>query len=265
MEVQITGNSKGQTSRLQSDVTAGLIGMPEPIGFESPASWLARAALSQGVSPRELLAHFGFHKRVDPDLFMTEEVAHRLLNACQLSSRKFDFAVHMFANLKRIDPAGKIFLLERKNSAEYRYCPVCLYLSRTKHFMVHWRFRAWRHCPLHHCMMEESCMQCGAMVQLPTDLLSAGPDNKGIAFLDQCRLCGHKLSSHWDKVYGTVDQSSVSEWKWSQVANGRATLAAIYHGELRYVHGPEGTHGLRDLLVLNRRGLIPNRSFGRVK
>lgn len=263
MEIQISGGTKGRTSRLQSVAAASLIGMPEPIGFESPASWLARAALSQGVSPRELLVHFGFHNRVDPDLFMTEKVAHRLLDACQLSSEKFDFAVHLFANLKHIDPVGEIFLLKWKKSAEYRYCPVCLHLSKTKHFMVHWRFRAWRHCPLHHCMMEESCMRCGALVLLPTDLMSAGPKKKGIAFLDRCRVCDHKLSSHWDKVYGTVDQSSVSEWKWSQFVNGRATLAALYHGELRYVHGPEGSHSLRDLLKLDRRGLIPNRNISK--
>ena len=259
----MTGDSKRQTSRLQSDGAASLVGIPEPIGFESPASWLVRAALSQGVSPRELLAHFGFHKRVDPDLFMTEKVAHRLLNACQLPSEKFDFAVHMFSNLKIIDPVGQIFLLERKHSAEYRYCPVCLHFLRTKHFMVHWRFRAWRHCPLHHCMMEERCVKCGALVLLPTDLMSAGPEKKGIAFLDRCLVCDHKLSSHWDKVYGTVDQSSVSEWKWSQFVNGRATLAALYNGKLRYVNGPEGSHGLRDLLKLDRRGLIPNRNISK--
>jgi hypothetical protein len=235
--------------------------MPEPIGFESPASWLARAALSQGISPKELLAHFGFHRRVDPDLFMTEKVAHRLSATCQIPPEKFDFAVHMFANLTSIDPGGEIFLLERKHLAEYRYCPVCLHLSRTKHFMVHWRFRAWRHCPLHHCMMEECCLQCGALVQLPTDLMNAGPEKKGIAFLDRCRVCGHRLSSHWDKVCGTVDQYSVSEWKWSQLVNGRATLSAIFHRELRYAHGPDGMHGLRDLLKLDRRGLIPNRNI----
>lgn len=264
MESQSTGDSKGRTNRSHSAASDFLIGMPEPIGFESPASWLARAALSQGVSSRELLAHFGFKKRVDPDCFMTKKVAHRILAACQLPSDKFNFALHMFANLRSIDPAGEIFLLERKKHlAGYRYCPVCLHLSRTKHFMLHWRFRAWRHCPLHHCMMEEICLQCGALVQLPTDLMSAGPEKKGIAFLDQCRVCGQKLSTHWDKVYGTVDQSSVSEWKWSRLVNGRATLAAIYHGELSYVHGPKGMHGLRDLLKLDRRGLIPNRNISK--
>lgn len=169
----------------------------------------------------------------------------------------------MFKNLKIIDPTGKIFLLKQHQMAEYRYCPVCLHLSRTKHFMVHWRFRAWRYCHLHFCMMEDCCLNCGTLVQLPANLMRAGPEKNGIAFLDQCRVCGHKLSSHWDKVYGTVDQYTVSAWKWSQITNGRATLAALYHGELRYLDGSEGVHGLRDLLQLDRRGLIPNRHFCR--
>ena len=260
MEPRSTGDSQGRTNRSHSDAADFLIGIPEPIGFESPASWLARAALSQGVSPKELLAHFGFHKKVDPDLFMTGKAAMRISVVCQLPLGKFDFAVRMFDNLKSIDPTGEIFLLERKQLAEYRYCPVCLHLSRTKHFMVHWRFRAWRHCPLHRCMMEDSCPRCGSLVQLPTDLMNAGPEKQGIAFLDQCGVCGHKLSRHWDQVWGLVDQYSVSDWKWSQLVNGRATLSAIYHRELRYAQGSDGTHGLRDLLKLDRRGLIPNRS-----
>jgi hypothetical protein len=47
---------------------------------------------------------------------------------------------------------------------------------------------------------------CSAAVSLPTELLKAGPDGKGIAYLDLCRLCGLKLSSHWDSVLGTVDE-----------------------------------------------------------
>lgn len=259
-----TGGSKERTVPLFLEVVT-LIGIPAPIGFESPASWLTRAALSQGVSPRKLLEHFGFDRKVDPDLFLLEKVAQKLLIECQLPFETFDFAVHVFKNLRSIDPIGEIFLLGKNQLAEYRYCPVCLHLSRTKHFMVHWRFRAWRHCPLHRCMMEENCLSCGALVQLPTDMLSAGPEKKGIAYMDLCRVCGQKLSSHWEKVFGTVDQSSVSEWKWSQLLNGRATLAAVYHGELGYMNGPEGMHGLRDLLKLDRRGLIPNRYFEGMK
>lgn len=204
MKSRSTLDGKGRTNQVHSDAADFLIGIPEPIGFESPASWLARAALSQGVSPRELLAHFGFHRRSDPDLFMTEKVAHRISIACQISPEKFCFAIHMFKNLQSIDPAGEIFLMGTKRVAEYRYCPVCLHFLRTKHFMVHWRFRAWRYCPLHHCMMEEGCSHCGASVQLPVDLINAGPEKKGVAYLDRCRVCEHKLTSQWDKVCGTI-------------------------------------------------------------
>jgi len=114
MGVLSSQDNKAQARRLGTDAVDFLIGIPEPIGFETPASWLARAALSQGVSPKELLAYFGFHRTVDPDLFMTGKAAQRISVVCQLPQGKFDFAVRMFENLKSIDPTGDIFLLEKK-------------------------------------------------------------------------------------------------------------------------------------------------------
>ena len=110
-------------------------------------------------------------------------------------------------------------------------------------------------------MMENSCRSCGAAVSLPIELLKAGPDEKGLAYLDMCRLCGLRLSSHWETVLGTVEQRSVTPWQWSQMMNGRALLSALYHGEVKYHDNPRRSHALRDLLKLKRRMLLPSRHF----
>jgi hypothetical protein len=251
----------GSEKLMQIETVERLVGIPPLIGFESPASWLTRAALSQGVSPWLLLKHLNLHPRADLDLALREKLAEKIVTVCQLDPNSFQFATKIYRNLKKIDPDGRNFLLDSDSPVSYRYCPVCMHRSRVKHFMVHWRFLAWVYCPLHQCMMEDSCRSCGAAVSLPNELLKAGPDGKGIAYLDLCSLCGFKLSSHWESALGTVDQRSVTPWQWSQMMNGRALLSALYHGEVRYHSDPGRLHGVKDLLKIQRRMLLPSQHF----
>ncbi len=243
------------------DLECQLIGIPRPVGFESPVSWLARAALSQGTGVNELLRLFNVRRTGDIDLNMSGATLAMIASRCSLPAEDFGLSLRMFVNLRRIDPQGRVFLMSKNRSPRYRYCPVCLHQSRTKHFMLHWRFTAWRHCHLHKCLMDEQCRACGESVVLPTDMLTAGPEKSGIASLDLCMKCGHRLSSHWMSAFGTIDEHKVSDWEWSQLVRGRALLAAIYHGGVFYAQGMDGKQSIRELLKLERKGLFPNKNF----
>lgn len=244
-----------------SDAWAQLVGVPRLIGFESPGSWLSRAALSQGVTPGELLEYFGVCKRADPDLFLTDASLAFITSRCGLPAEDFAFAMKMFDRLKRVDPEGKIFLLRQQRLATSSYCPVCLYQLRVKHLMVHWRFQAWRYCPLHGCMMEDRCRACGEELSVPAEMLLGGPQKEGIAYLDHCMACGHQLSAHWKSVYASVKLDLLSTWARGQLGRGRALLSALHHGKLKYQPEEIPVHDLSDLLLWERMGLIPKKGF----
>lgn len=238
-----------------------LVGLPAMEAFESLASWIARAALSQGVRASELIQFLGLHNAKDVDLSLSEQSVKAIEDRSYLPGSSFLFARHIFANLMRIDPEGTQFLLFHDRRPQYRYCPVCLDQAQTKHFMVHWRFRAWRYCPLHNCLMETSCRKCNSPVLLPVDMLTAGRQGEGIAYLDTCMSCGNKLSKHWKSVLGAINTTTTSEWERMQLSNGRAVLAALYFGNVRYVSGLTGDRDLLELKGLAKGGHIPNMSF----
>lgn len=222
---------------------------------------MSRAALSQGTSVYELQKFFGLPAHGDPDLSWSEQLLARISTQCQLPAEDFRFAMRMFASIEKIDPCGQRFLLKEKRKAIYRYCPVCLHQLRVKHFMVHWRFSVWRYCPLHDCMMEDSCSKCGQKIQLPTDMLTGRGEKMGIPCLGQCSGCGHRLSAHWKHAMSTVTRSTTSEWEWAQLSRGRTFLSAIYHGSFNYAKAYANDQGLEELLQLERSGLLPNRNL----
>ena len=240
---------------------SALVGVPSIIGFESPASWISRAALSQGATSKEFLEFLGVPKATDPDLILTQNMLTTIESTCGVPVHKFWFAKRMFDNLQKVDSSGKTFLLRVGRSAAYRYCPVCLHTLKTMHFMVHWRFNVWRYCPLHGCLMEDSCRACGRAILLPAEMLTAGPKKEGVAYLDSCMGCGRRLASHWVSVFGKVERKSVTMLEWTQLLRGRASLAAVYYDGLGSLEGTGAHNGLDALLIWEEKGLLPTGSF----
>jgi hypothetical protein len=239
---------------------AVLFGVSSPIELESPASWITRAALSQGASPQEFCKFLGINYRRDPDLCFTREVIRNVSVKCGINPRAFDFGRHMFTGLMSFDRKGDRFLLFGKKGARYRYCPVCLKEQTIKHFPVHWRFKAWRHCPLHDCLMEDRCRSCGMHVELPAHLMDGGPDQSGVAFLHQCAACATPLSNHWKKVAGILNKGVLDSKEQSALAQGRAVLAAIYQRCL-YYSGIKQKCRMKTLVNLAKSGAIPHENF----
>lgn len=239
---------------------AVLHGVPSPTELESPASWLTRAALSQGASPQEFCKFLGINYRRDLDLCFTREVIRNVSAKCGLNPRAFDFGRHMFTGLMSFDRKGDKFLLVGKTGARYRYCPVCLKEQTIKHFPVHWRFKAWRYCPEHDCLMEDRCRSCGMHVELPAHLMDGGPDQSGVAFLHQCVACANPLSKYWLKVTGILNKG-VLDWGERLALNqGRAVLAAVYQRRL-YYSGINQKYRMKALVGLAKSGVIPHENF----
>jgi DNA-directed RNA polymerase subunit N (RpoN/RPB10) len=214
-----------------SEVKQELFGVPAPYEFESPASWISRAALSQGVRVGELLHLFGVKKFADFDMELSAKKAPIIAETCGVPVLTFSFAERMFSALRSIDQTGKIFLLPfGDKSSRYRYCPGCLHDQRIKHFPLHWRFKHWRYCPIHQCLMEDRCLHCGSNVTLSADMFYSGPKRGGVAFLDRCLKCEKKMSSHWDKVQGLTDEDLLDLDAMDQLQVGRFVLSALYHG-----------------------------------
>lgn len=166
-----------------------LVGLPSAIQFESPSSWLSRAALSQGVTVLELLDHVGWRPAGDFDLMFSLlyrdglppelpmwaglEVARRVLVGHQLVGCRPEGL--LVADLRRRGRSSfGLYLLGGKR-ARYRFCPLCLDADFTPFVRQEWRFDCWRYCPVHGCLLCDRCSRCGRAVELPASLVRAGP------------------------------------------------------------------------------------------
>ena len=238
-----------------------LVGVPPIEPFESFASWISRAALSQGVVVPDLLEHLGIKRKVDMDIGLTRRHIQHAANLTGQDQGRFWLVHHMFSTLRSFDPCGEKFLLFFDDVPCYRYCPVCLHQQTVSHFPLHWRFCGWRHCPLHNCMMDDRCRNCGMHVRLPRNLMSGGPKKEGVAYLHQCFSCEYNLAAHWKSVNGTAFGDVVKPSERIAMDQGRAVLSALYHGYFSYVGQSNRRYSLKGLLGFERSGNLPHFGF----
>ncbi|WP_177136230.1 TniQ family protein [Hydrogenophaga aromaticivorans] len=234
-----------------------LLGIPKKIDFESPASWLSRAALSQGVSIKEFRKFITLHQKADADMAFTQKYVRHVAKVTNQAARDFEFVQYVLTSLRILDRHGGEYLLGDNLNARYRFCPVCLAEQRIKVFALEWRFKAWRWCPLHQCMMRDRCPHCRAFPTLPGDMLNAGLGRAGIATLDRCLCCGELLETGWQSVMNTFDSSLLNPWGEALMNNGRAVLSALACRKIR-IKGEEGEFSLSALRRIQRYGLLPH-------
>lgn len=237
-----------------------LVGVPGIQPFESPASWMARAALSQGINIKEFKKFIGMHRKADPDISFTQKYTRHVASVTGVNYKEFSFIQHMLTGLRQIDRHGTVFLLGSAQAAQYRFCSVCLAKDRTKTFPLHWRFKCWRWCPLHDCLMMERCPHCKSLVYLPQDMFMGGPKKAGVASLDRCLSCGKRLNAGWTTIINSLDLSLVPPWEQSLMDNGRAVLAAIYYRRVE-LYGEQGAFSFSSLKRIQKNGLLPHRYF----
>lgn len=240
------------------EVDQELVCVPAPEPFESPASWLSRLALSQAATVWAVLAHLKIDLRGDIDIQFAACDLDRVARLCGIPESSFSFMRYMFSQLQRIDARGEVYLLSHDTFARYRFCDRCLKEQRTPYFPLHWRFKAWRWCPLHTCLMRDHCPRCKAILVLPIDLLHAGRRRAGVAYLSSCAVCGARLTNKPKAVRFEPARNNLTVKEHLLLANGRALLAALYHNEFGISSKPE-RYPLRGLYQLERNGHLPHK------
>jgi len=235
-----------------------LVGIPSLYQDESPASWLTRAALTQGVRVESLMSHLMLPKSSDPDLAMNGMVLWQAATLAGIKTSEFKFAEHMFSGLKKIDPKGHRFLLWTKNgNPRYRFCPFCLNEAYIKYFPLHWRFSAWCWCPKHDCLMYEYCPHCNNEISLPGSMFFAGKNKIGVPYLNRCLKCGERLDDNLNFIPHPIADGLTKDWDQISIENGRAVLSAIFHRKFS-LSNKSSEQPLIKLLNLKNMGILPH-------
>lgn len=237
-----------------------LVGVPPLLTFEGPASWLSRTALSQGATIRDLCKYLGLEAGADPDIAFSAAAVKRVAALTAQPVNSFAFIRHMLIGLRELDTTGTEYLLSDRGRARYRFCGACLAKPGLKSFPLHWRFKAWRWCPEHNCMLLDRCPHCLSNVYLPGEMLTAGKDREGVAQLDHCLVCAQKLSFGWKTQVETLDLSITAPWEATLLNNGRAVLAALLRRHFR-MEGEREKFSLRSLRRIQKQGLMPHDHF----
>lgn len=235
-----------------------LVRVPSHQLMESPASWLTRVALSQFTTTKELRSLCKLGAKIDPDMWCVTRPFEDVAAALGAGQGTFSLVNRVLNHLHEIDPSGSRFLLGPEKAPRYRFCPVCLLEDEVKYFRIEWRFLCWLWCPLHMCKLLDACPACAKPVQLPADLISAGPKGWGSAALDRCLSCEAVLTVGAHGHAGTIDFSDLTEWERCLLMNGRSVLAALLEGWF-VVSGEHvaDRKNIKELRSLDKQGLIP--------
>ncbi len=234
-----------------------LLDVPDHQEMESPSSWLMRVAFRQVVAPRELARYLGVGIGVDCEMAFAKLSFQSLASAHTSAAGTFRHVDLLMERLKKVDPYGERFLLRHNSVAYHRFCAACLATDRVKYFRLEWRFKCWRWCPKHSCLLLDCCPHCGTRASLPKDMCDAGPDGLGVATLDRCMHCAELLTTNWQASVDTLAQELTTPWEQALLNNGRAALAALVLGKVQ-VQGEEKPHGLRRLKSIERQGFLPH-------
>ncbi len=200
--------------------------VPAVIGTESLASWLSRLALAQGCTIHQI-SKFLKIKHQDIDLFLSTNTPNALATACNLHPDEFIVIRRVMFQLQQINHAGSLFLLTYDGLPRSRYCPLCLKSDPTPYFRLEWRFDPWRWCPVHSCLLEDSCPNCHGLIRTPFNMINAGPGRCGIPTLCHCHSCAQSLLTVAPLV---VDMHKLPSEMQKLLTNGRAFLASLYFG-----------------------------------
>lgn len=203
--------------------------VPTPFVLEAVSSWLSRLALSQGCSMRELLHFLDLRRDVDLDLVLRGEALEELRRRCSLPFDAFGFAELVMDGFHYAKLNTSRLLTDQHEGPRFRYCPACIgRQGRAQGVMwIYWRFRDWRYCPVHLCLMEERCFRCRAQVRFPRDMASSQAGLDGYASQQRCQDCSADLSAAQAVRVHLFAPGQLSEREAVGLSAGRAFVATL--------------------------------------
>lgn len=203
-------------------------GVPAPFEFEAPSSWLTRLAFAQGLgSMGELLRFLDLPAGDDLDWHLQGRPLQVLLERCNLPSQSFAIAAHVMRGARASGIGVRRLLLGKDNSSRFRYCPCCLADRRVAHLDIHWRFKCWRMCPVHNCVMMDTCPNCPCVLEHPCLLDATHAGRSGHSTLGRCPKCCTLLSGPEVRRLAAEYTQILSKQDMLYAENGRAVLSAL--------------------------------------
>lgn len=170
-------------------------GMVEPLRDEAPSSWMCRLALAQGCSIGEMLDFLGLTVGSDVDLLLRGPRLAELRRRCNLSASAFALADLIMGRVGAAALGSDVLYRCGPRVPRFLFCPVCLGQGQPRTLSIYWRFLDRRYCPLHSCLMETNCYQCGMHLQYPHDMAKYPAGKLGFASQHRCQFCGAELSA----------------------------------------------------------------------
>lgn len=208
-----------------------LYGVPPPQLLEAPSSWLCRIALHQGEPLGALLQALGLSPQRCLDVQFCAE-AERLAPHLGGIPERMTLSVLILRRALQLGPAGHELLHtgEGAGPSAFRYCPECFGCQREPHVPVHWRLAPWVYCPVHECLLSESCRHCGSPSSLPVDLFNVSRQGAHVAALSRCGHCGLAMTDPVPALKLARHSGALKATAWCRIDNGRALVAALQRG-----------------------------------
>ncbi len=177
--------------------TSLLLVRPAPLEDEALTSWVARIAWDNGyLCTRQLLRTMGrtVSSSTDLDLHAPARIVDFLMRSTGQSEQVIQqmtlssvFARQEIASFEHWHPHWYLHLKspgKRSIVPRTSFCRLCMQ-ENVKHLRKTWRLSWVTHCAVHDCMLQDSCSQCGAVVE--TGVLRQRP-----VYL--CEVCSAQLT-----------------------------------------------------------------------
>lgn len=202
-------------------------GLPMPLTFEAPSSWLSRLALMQGQPLNQLTSYLSLKTARDLDVFIAQRGLNQLRQCCSLPPNAFSVTEGLLGSRSKIALINDRLRRDARGKAAFAYCPPCLRSQLTPHLAIHWRFIDWRYCPLHSCLMESRCSVCLTEPVFPTDMAYSTAGNEGHATQRRCQSCTFDLASTKPTFIDLPKLKAAHPMEAHWLMNGRALLAVL--------------------------------------
>lgn len=233
-----------------------LCGVPSAMPRESISSWLSRLALSQGESLPVIARYCKIKLVPDFDLMTIKPHIRRMSLIAGIPLKTFSDAKKIFSSVHSIDALGHTYLLFANSKPKYRFCPMCLKSDKDPYFRVEWRFKAWRVCLFHYCLLEDHCANCKTPVTLPLDMFNSGFKNSGIGSLSMCANCGEFLTKVMPALTDNFSDRRLSKQDLLLITNSRALMASFYFKKFK-IEGFAKQYKLGSMKQVNKAKIFP--------